>query len=180
MAGIKNNLSVFFNRLLGNSTLTLGDLMNIDQNRISKGMNCYVELVKVYHLLKPEGLIDKFKKYFLNQTVVKIYRLVFKFKVTSESGNSYDVFILLSPDFDMTNIARNRIKVYCSCNDFKYRSAYTLKHNNSLFENDRIRISLEGALTNSPKKMPTSPICKHCYSAIIFLIRNYQNLMQTI
>lgn len=180
MPDIKGGISGLFNRALGRNTLTLGDLMSIDQKRIDKSNNCQVSLVKVYHLLKPESLLDKFRKLFLNKTVIKMYRLIFKFKVTSDSGNSYDVLIMLSPDFDMTNINQNRVKVYCSCNDFKYRSAYNLSKTNSLIINDRIETNLGEALTNIPKKMSSNPICKHCYSAIQYIIKNYQSLMQTI
>ena len=53
MPDIKGGISGLFNRALGRNTLTLGDLMSIDQKRIDKSNNCQVSLVKVYHLLKP-------------------------------------------------------------------------------------------------------------------------------
>lgn len=167
-------------KLSGSSTITLGDLMNIDQGRISRSANCQVQLDKIYHILKPEGIIEKFKKLFLGTPIIKIHQLVLKFIVNSPSGKPYTVIVQMSPDFDMNNLAKNKIKIYCSCQDFKFRSAYFLKKSGSLFENDRTRNNLGEAAVDSPKKLSSNPICKHCYSVINYIINNYQNIMQLV
>ena len=68
-------------RLLGKQ-LSIQELMNIDQGRKDRASDCTVRLVKVYHVLKDESILDKFRSIFLGKTTLKIYYLVFKFEVT--------------------------------------------------------------------------------------------------
>lgn len=177
MAGFLNGI---LGKLLGRQ-LTIQELMNIDQGRKDRASECTVKLVKVYHVLKDESILDKFRVVFLGKTVIKIYYLVFKFEVTSKSGNTYEVIIQTSPDYDINNWKNSKCKVYCGCKDFKYRSAYLLDKNNTLFLSDKIKIRLGQAITEAPKsKTPTTLLCKHSMAALQYLVNNYQNIIKTI
>lgn len=169
-----------FNSIFGKQ-YTIGELMNIDEGRQNKASQCFVRLVKTYHELKKEGIIDRFKSFFTGETLINVYYVIFKLEVTSETGNKYNVFIRVNPDFNLNNWVNNEVKIYCNCADFKYRSSYLLNKRNSLFLNDKIKISLGQALTDAPKgKSKTTLLCKHSYAALMWLITNYSNIMKTI
>lgn len=160
---------------------TIGELMNIDSGRIGRAGSCAASLQKVYHLVKPEGVLAKFKSFFSNSPSIKVYHIVLKFKVNSEKGHDHVVFIELYPDFSLSNWQNNRVKIYCDCSDFKYRSAYILSHRNSLFLTQRSSIELGPAVNNAPKKgAKTTTLCKHSYAALTWLMNNYSTLMKTV
>lgn len=161
---------------------TLGELMNIDEDRQRKSYDYSVKLVKTYHQVKPESLLSKFKSFFLGNNTALMYYVIFKLSVTSNSsGKSYEVIIRTDPDYDLNNWMNNRVKIYCSCPDFKYRSAYVLEKRNSLFTNDRIKTALGSAMVDAPKgKHRTSLLCKHAFAALSWLLDNYQTVMKTI
>ena len=86
----------------------------------------------------------------------------------------------MNPDFN-NNWSENEVEVYCDCADFKFRSAYILNQNNSLFATNRTKISLGSAITERPKtKTATSLLCKHAYAVIKWLLINYKNVMKFI
>ena len=112
---------------------------------------------------------------------MNVYYVIFQFNVISDTGHSYKVFIRTLADFNGSEFMKNKIQVYCGCQDFKYRSAYILNKKNGLFINDRIKINLGAALTEKPKsKTQTTYLCKHSYAAIQWLVSNYSNLIKTI
>ncbi len=156
--------------------MTLGELMNIDSGRQTKAAGCSVELVKIYHEVKSEAVPDNLKSSFGGRNMINIYNVIFKFIVTSDSGKKHVVFIKTNPSADWEN---NTAEVYCDCEDFKYRSAYTLENSKALFQNDKTKLSLGQALTTPPKRTP-SLLCKHAYAAVKWLISNYTNLMKTV
>ena len=165
----------FFNR-----QYTIGELMNIDQGRQQRASQCIVKLTHIYHELKKENLIDRFKSLF-KKSIVNTYYVILKFEVTSSSGSSYIVLIRLNPDFDLQDWSNNKIKIYCNCPDFKYRSAYKLNQHNSLFLNDKVKIELGAALSEAPKsKSQTTLLCKHAFAALQWLVGNYSSIMKTI
>ena len=159
--------------------MTLGDLMNVDASRQEKASSCKVELVKIYHEVNSESIPDNLKIIFNGKNILNIYYVVFKFLVTSDTGKKHFVFLRTNPDFDLTNWENNIAQVYCDCEDFKYRSAYILEDRNSLFENDKTKLSLGPALTTPPKRTP-SLLCKHAYAALNWFVSNYSNLMKVI
>lgn len=159
---------------------TLGDLMNIDGTRQQKANACSVELVKVYHELRPKSILDKFKAFFGKKNILNTYYVIFKFSVKSDTGQEHVVFIKTNPDFNLQNWDNNKAQVFCDCADFKYRSAYSLNQHNSLFLNDKTKLSLGPALTTAPKRMQPTLLCKHSYAAVQWLVNNYSNVMQTI
>ena len=169
-------LSSLFNR-----PYTIGELMNIDASRQDRAGRCIVELEKTYHELKKETILDKFRSFFNGNSLINIYYVIFKLKVTSDTGTKHTVFIKLNPDFNLQNWSNNRIKIYCDCSDFKYRSAYKLQQHNSLFLNDKLKIQLGSSITDSPKnKSKITLLCKHSFAAVNWLISNYRALMMTI
>lgn len=159
---------------------TIGELMSIDATRQQKAASCNVILDGTFHELKQEGLIDKFKSKFLNIPTINTYYLILQFKVISDTGNSHKVFIRLDPDFTLKNWSSNRVKIYCDCKDFKFRSAYTLEKRGSLFRTSKINMQLGSSLTDAPKKHKTSLLCKHAFAALSWLMNNYSSIMQTV
>lgn len=162
-----------------NKEYTLGELMNISSERQEKSQSCNVKLVKTYHMIKSETLLEKFKNFFFNSPTITMYYIIFRFQVISDTGNTYDVLVQTSPDYDIINWETNKVKIYCSCNDFKFRSAYWLGQRGNLLVNDRIKTNLGQSLTDKPKRS-SSPCCKHCFSVLQYLIQNYSSLMKTI
>lgn len=157
---------------------TIADLLNADRTRLAKAAQCVVEFEKTYHELKSETLSDKIKALFGGKNLLRAYYVIFKLKVTSDTGKVHTVFIRTNPDFNLTNYYNNKVQIYCDCDDFKYRSAYHLKTKNSLFLNDRIKIALGAAINDAPKsKTATSILCKHALAALNWLVENYTSVM---
>ena len=160
---------------------TIGDVMNIDSGRQERAGNCKVSLVGTFHELKDETVLEKFKALVLGRGSVKKYYLIFKFEVISDKGNKHYVYIRVAPDFDLTKWKQNNVKIYCDCQDFKYRSAYLLGQHGSLFLNSKISSALGPAASDAPRgKSPTSLLCKHSYAALNYLVSNYSSLMKVV
>lgn len=159
---------------------TIGDILAIDQQRVAKSQNCQVNLVDTFFTLEKESVSSKLKT-IIGLPSLKVLYVTLKLNVVSDTGNAHTVFITLDPDFDENNWERNRIKLYCGCRDFMYRSAYHLNKRNSLFDNELIKIKLGKAITEAPKgKSSTTSICKHSYAAIRWVLANYSNIMKNI
>lgn len=147
-------------------TLTVRELFNIDSGRIERSKSQNVKLVKTFHILKKESFVDKLLK-LLGFKYSLVYYKLFKFDVTSDSGNTYTVFIRCSPGFDK-NLLNNKLQVFCSCSDFMYRSAWNLNRSDNLYKNKNIEKYLAEALKIRPTTVPggTTPICKHVYAVL--------------
>ena len=168
------------NNLFGRQ-YTIGELMNIDKARQGRASNCTPILVKIFHTLKQEGVLDKFKSFVTGKTTIKTYYITFKFEVKSDTGNMHYVYIQIDPDFSLKNWSGNRVKIYCDCADFKYRSAYILDKRSSLFVTSKIKMALGSAMTEVPTgKKGTTLLCKHSFAALTWLMNNYSNIMKTI
>ena len=160
---------------------TIGDVMNIDSGRQERASGCTVNLIKTFHELKEESVLEKFKALVLGRGTVKKYYVTFKFEVTSDKGHKHFVFIRTAPDFDLTKWKSNKVKIYCDCADFKFRSAYLLNQHDALFLTSKIQGALGPAVSDAPRgKAPTSLLCKHGYAALNYLVNNYSNIMKTI
>ena len=157
---------------------TLGGLMTVDSGRQSKADLCTVELLKTYHEIKRESVPEALKSKLGN--IINKHYIVLSFKVTSDTKKEHLVYVKMNPDFN-NNWSENEVEVYCDCADFKFRSAYILNQNNSLFTTNRTKISLGSAITERPKtKTATSLLCKHAYAVIKWLLINYKNVMRFI
>jgi hypothetical protein len=167
--------------LFGKRPFTIGELMNIDYGRQERSQTCTVELEGTYHQLQPETLADKLRSFFTGKTHLLGYFLILKLKVTSLGKEPKTVYIKLNPDFNLNRWESNRVKIYCNCPDFKYRSAYILNERKSLFLNDKTKTELGPSLTDSPKKgAKTSFLCKHAYAALSWLVNNYPSIMRSV
>lgn len=156
---------------------TIGELMAIDLGRQERAAGCRVNLLKTYHELQSETIIDKFRSFF-GKSSVPVYYMTFKFEVASGSGSSYHVYIRTNPDFSLKNWSQNQVKIYCECADFKYRSAYALNRRDSLFTTSKIASELGGAMTDAPKRR-SSLLCKHSFAALSWLMNNWTYIMRT-
>lgn len=158
---------------------TIGELMNIDAKRQLKAKRCRVKLIKTYHHLKRESILDRFRALFRSRTINKLY-LIFKFEVRSDTGNKHTIYIQTNPDFSLQNWAGNKVKIYCDCADFKYRSAYILAQRNSLFLTGALQSKLGGAENEAPKRIAPTLLCKHAFASLNWLMNNYQKVMGTV
>lgn len=161
---------------------TIKDLMNIDQGRQTKSLSCKVSLVKTYHELKKETILERFKKFFTRRKdVMNVYYIIFKFSVLSDSGNTSTIFIRTQPDYNNIEFLNNRVQIYCSCKDFMYRSAWVLDQHNSLFRSQKTDMALGTSIQDAPKeKTKTSTLCKHSYAALMYLANNYTSIMKSL
>lgn len=164
--------------LLG-SQYTIGELMQIDAGRQERAAKCKVSLTRIYRELKKESILDRFKAFFMAKPVVTMYYLIFKLSVVSETGNRYTVYIRTNPDFSTVNWRNNKVRVYCECADFKFKSAYALSQRDSLFLTNSTIVKLGAAIKEPPRKVNPTLLCKHSFAAINWLVNNYQGLMRS-
>lgn len=162
------------------SRYSIGELMSVDQGRQERAGGCNVSLENTFFSIKEESLAQKFRALFSTNNI-KVFYITLKLRVDSDTGHPHTVFIQLDPDFSTINWTSNKVRVYCDCADFKFRSAYLLNKRDSLFNSDFTKVSLGQALTDAPKgKRGTTLLCKHSFAAITWLVNNYQNLMHTL
>ena len=161
MAGLLDNLF--------GKPYTLGELMKIDQGRQDRAAKCAVRLDNTFYTLKEETPLSKFKNLFTKNTLKVFY------------VNTHYVYIQIDPDFSLTDWIDNRVRIYCDCADFMYRSAYLLDKRDSLFKNDWIKGTLGQAMTEEPKgKRGVTLLCKHSFAAFQWLMANYKQIMSTL
>src|SRR5574344_922722 len=165
------------NNLFG-GRFTIGELMTTDAQRQARASGCSVSLVNSYLTIKEEGVKDKFRK-FLGKDTIKVCYVTLKLSVKSDTGNVHYIFVQLDPDFSIKNPNDNKVRIYCDCKDFQYRSAYILNKRDSLFTNPTTEKVLGKALTESPKRS-TNPLCKHSIAALNWVLTNYSQIMQNI
>jgi len=150
-----------------NRTLTIRQLNQIDAGRIDRSKDLRVKLVNSYKILQKTSFFQKILKFLGFKETLNYYRL-FKYAVKSNSGSTYTVFIQVSPGFKQ-QFYDNKIKVFCSCADFMFRSAYNLNKSDNLFLNKATKIHLDKALEIAPTTVPggTTHICKHVYACLM-------------
>jgi hypothetical protein len=161
---------------------SIGDLMNIDKDRMQKSSEMTVNLTNVYHEIKKESIFEKFKKFFFrNKDVMNVYYVIFRFEVSSPSGSVYTVLIRTYPDFDIKNYLDNTVEIFCSCSDFQFRCTYGLSKHKNLYRSTKTDQMLGQAITQAPKVgYKTSLCCKHVYAALSYLSSNYSNIMSNL
>lgn len=178
---IHYNMASILSSLLGRQ-YTIGELMKIDAVRQLKAATCSVSLIQVYHEIKKESILDKFKKFFKrSSSLFNLYYIILKLQVISDTGGTHIVYIRTTPDFNLSNFDNNKVQIYCSCKDFMYRSAYLLERRGSLFRSKSTDMALGTAITESPKaKSGTTLLCKHSYAALVWLMSNYTGIMKSL
>lgn len=164
--------------LIGKPAWTLSDITRVDQGRIQKSSGCQVYLQGTYMDIEREKILDKWKRFFLrSKAVMNTLYVIFKFNVVSETGHSYTIYIRTQYDPKGVLGMGNTVQIYCPCPDFKFKSAFTLSQHRALFRNSRIDLDLGPATSNAPKRKPQTTLCKHAYSAVMDLARNYTSYM---
>lgn len=171
-----------FGSIFSPDQYTISDLMSLDEVRINKSSNLEVKLDKIFHRIQKESIWSKIKNFFSrNKSVINLYYIDIRYKVKSPSGSEYIVLIEMNPSFDPSKFFSNPVKVYCQCDDFKYRCAYNLNKRGNVLRGDKIDTRLGQALTDAPKKgYKTSPACKHIYACLDHLQKNYKNILNSL
>lgn len=151
---------------LFNRQLKIKDLLDIDRDRVNRSQGMKVKLVWQYNLVQDVDWLGKLLNIFRHKSYKEFYK-VFKYEVKSTSGNTYTVFIKVSPSFSVNKFLNNKVQVFCTCDDFKYRAAYELNKHDNLFLIPATEEFLGyKALNIAPTKVSTTPICKHIYAVI--------------
>jgi hypothetical protein len=148
-----------------NKTLTIADLLDIDKGRIDRSKDLKVEYIRTDNILKKMSLLDRIFKIFKRGPKLIYYKIV-RYKVKSNSGNTYTVLIKVSPGFDTKQFMKNKIEVFCTCADFQYRAAYNLNKTDNLL---KIKATIEHlgiAITQPPTRVSTTPVCKHIFAVL--------------
>jgi len=156
-------------------TLTIKDLLNLDDGRIDRSKNLTVKYVGTENVLIPMRFIDKVLK-IITGKVKLLYTKLVRYEVKSDSGSVYTVFIKVSPGFTIDQFYKQRVEVFCSCADFMYRAAYNLNNTNNLVKIKATTEHLGQALKIKPTKVSTTPICKHVYAVIQQFKKDYNKL----
>lgn len=86
------------------------------------------------------------------------------------------MYLEISPKRSFNKILSSRVKVFCKCDDFKYRAAYILNQDKNLFRAPVIDKHLGIALTEKPRVVKTTTMCKHIYAVIDYVKDNLNKL----
>ena len=169
-------LSNIFNR-----KWTISDIMSADASRQQKSAGCSVMPLDTQIELVREGILDKFKRFFTrNKAVMNVMWVIFKFSVTSDTGHNHEIIIRTQFDPNGNLYTNNFVQIYCSCPDFKFKSAWQLGQHSALFRSDRTELKLGPAITNSPRRPSVTILCKHAFAAVNYLVNNYSYLMRNV
>lgn len=169
--------------IFGGSTLTLGELINVDEGRQQRSQSLSVRLDKIFHRIKEESLWDRIRSLFKrSKNKVNMYYTILKFIVDSPSGNSYTVLIEFQPNVNFNQVMNNKVRVYCSCPSFMYQSAYVLNRRGNLYRSAKTDVLLGQSLTDAPdsKKTKTSTACKHIFACVQWINSNINYLMTSV
>lgn len=158
-------------------TLKLGDLLNIDKSRVLRSKDLKISSIKLYSTVDdPKSLIKRFLN-LIFKNKFKILSRVIKYNITNtKNGRSHFVIIKVPMHID-NNVLSQDVKIYCDCEDFKYRSAWLLNKNDNLFLNKKYEKALGIAITTQPMKLQPEIGCKHVYKAIEDIVDNYKKYL---
>jgi len=156
--------------------MILRDLLDIDQSRIQRSDDIKVSLEWSRMLTTPrKGFFSKLWGKLFNKPYILSNLL--KFKATNtKSGNEYICFIELQPTDSYQKLLKTKVKVFCSCNDFKYRAAYVLNKEDNLFLIPATEKHLGIAITEAPRVITPTTLCKHLYAVVDYLKNNLSRI----
>ena len=155
-----------------NRSWNIQDIMNAETQRAEKASYSTIEFLGKQYELKPESLSDKLRNS-LRRSQVNTYYVIFKFKVTSDTGHTHKVYIRTLPKADLNG----PVQIFCDCNDFKYRCAYTLQNHNALFRSTKTDVQLGEANTTATKRQSKTIHCKHAFAALQELTNNFNSYL---
>lgn len=182
------------NKIIGSKTkLTLKELIrNTPRERVVKattevGTPVYLGFT---HEIHKENLFNKlnawvrsFVSKILGTKDTLVVYIVLHFRVKGSTGNHYDVKIKFPyrRNMDKENLFNIPVRVYCSCADFKFRSAYVLNRTGNIYTNPKVERELGLALTKAPKI--TNPdqlefVCKHTIKVVSKLNTNIRDYLK--
>ena len=156
--------------------MKLYQLLKIDPERIQRSSNIKVEL-------ENSSILVEERKGFFNRLWGRlrgkpnVVNNLLKFSCTNVSNDhKYTVYFKIQPQNNYSKLLSSKVEIFCSCNDFKYRSAYRLNKENNLFRVPAIEKYLGIALTVKPTQVQTTPVCKHIYAVSGWLSKNLKEL----
>lgn len=159
--------------------MKLAELIQIDKDRIKRSEDIKVELKWNKIVTYNQNLFKKFWRIITRRNIVLVHNL-YKFEVTNKSnGNVNILYLEIEPQKSLNKIMSSRVKVFCQCADFKFRSAYILNQEDNLFRSPKLDEHLGIALTVPPTKIIPTPVCKHVY-AMIDYVRNHLTKLDLI
>lgn len=156
--------------------MILKELLDIDQGRIERSKDLSVKLEWSKMLInKRKGFISKLIGFIKGEAYITTNLLKFKV-INSKSGSSYTCYVELEPKNSFDKLLKTKVKIFCSCNDFKYRAAYYLNKDNNLFKAPIIEEHLGIALTEKPRIIKPTNMCKHMYAVVDYIKSEIKNL----
>lgn len=151
-------------------------MLNIDEGRIQRSSSILVKLEWSKMLATPrKGFWNKLWGIIKREPYILTNLLRFSVKNT-DSGSVYSIFLELEPKAKFSELINSKVKVFCSCNDFKFRSAYILNKENNLVLFDAIEKHLGIAIKEKPRVVNPSKMCKHIFAVISWIKSNYNKL----
>jgi len=156
-------------------TLTIGDLIEIDNQRKDRSRNLKVKYETTYTIAKEMNFFGKLLNFFRRGPKTFISKLI-RYTVVSDSGSNYTVFVRVYPGFNEKKFLSNKVEVFCSCPDFMYRAAYNLNKSDNLVKIPATIDHLGEALKVAPTVVETTHICKHVYAVIEHLKTHLKDL----
>lgn len=156
--------------------MKLKNLLEIDDGRIQRSSDIQVFLEWSRMLTTPrKGFWNKLWGVIKREPYILTNLLRFKC-INSKSGSTYSVFIELDPKKTFNELLKSDIRIFCSCSDFKYRSAYYLNSKDNLFKTSSIEDHLGIAITEKPRVVNTTGMCKHLYATVGWMKKNFNKL----
>lgn len=155
----------------------LEDLLNIDKGRLARAADIDVELSSSTLVLTEASnkIVRWFRKLF---KMPKIARFVHVFTCTNRTnGNVNKVVLEVPPVANINELLHSKVRLYCSCGDFMFRSAYYLNKTGNLFLNSTTTARLGEAISTQPTKVSTVKSCKHI-AAVAKWLRAKTNFIQ--
>lgn len=157
-----------------NRSYSIKDLLQLDEGRIKRSSVLKVKLVNNYSVIKQESIFSKLLNIFRNKPKSMLYKIL-KYEVASDSGHKYTVLLEVRPSFDPKRFLENKVRVFCSCPDFKYRVAYYLNKHDGVLLIKSTETHLGIALSEVPTRRDLTPACKHLYAVFMEFKTNYKS-----
>lgn len=159
--------------------MKLEKLLDVDNGRLARSRDIQVKFIWGKMLTTPrKGFWSKLLGIIKNEPYIVTNLAKFK-AINKKSGNEYICYLELKPANSYTKLLKSEAKIFCSCNDFKYRSAYVLNKENNLFTAPAINEHLGIAVSEKPRIVIPTPMCKHLVAVVDFLRNNLNKLNLT-
>lgn len=150
---------------------TIKKILETDKGRTDRSHQCFPSVVGIHTVIEKEiPFLKRLLMWFKRERVYFYKVIVFKVAPTDRT-----VVIQLCPNFSFSRFINQKIKIYCSCEDFLYRSAYFNAESDSLFVNASNRDKLQYAIDNHPE-IDVTTSCKHVLACVRYIYTNYEKM----